>query len=82
MEQAIYDVVSSDTLSIRPTAHAWNVPLSTLSRRAHGGLTRREAHASQQLLSSTQEKMLVNWILEQELLGHAPIHQRVCEFAA
>ena len=26
--------------------------------------------------------MLVSWILEQERLGHAPIHQRVREFAA
>jgi hypothetical protein len=64
MDQAVYQLGLSDTPKIRPTARAWNVPPSTLSRRAHGGLTRREAHTSQQLLSPTQEKMLVSWILE------------------
>jgi Tc5 transposase DNA-binding domain len=82
IEQFIEHVFSSRRHSIRPTARAWDVSSSTLSRRIKGGCTRREGHSGQQLLSPAQEKILVSWILEQERLGHAPTHQRVSEFAA
>jgi Tc5 transposase DNA-binding domain len=82
IEEAVQHVFSSRRHTIRPTARAWNVSSSTLSRRINGGCTRREGHSSQQLLSPVQEEILVSWILEQERLGYAPTHQRVREFAA
>jgi hypothetical protein len=45
--------------SIRAPAHAHNVNYRTLARRAQGGISKREARAEQQLLSSAQEEMLV-----------------------
>ena len=82
MDQALQDVKSSKFSSVRSTAHAWEVAPSTLSHRVNGRVGRRESHSSQQILTPVQEKMLVNWILEQERLGHCPTHQRVREFAA
>jgi Tc5 transposase DNA-binding domain len=82
IEQALEGVIREDFPSIRATALAWSVDRPTLTRRLNGGVARSEGHASQQLLSKTQEKMLVNWILEQERLGHAPTHQRIRKFAA
>jgi hypothetical protein len=72
--------LSSPTARIKPTARAFDVAPRTLSRRLNGGLTRQEGHSSQQILSSSQEKMLVSWILEQERLRHASIHQQIREF--
>jgi Tc5 transposase DNA-binding domain len=39
-----------------------------------------DGHAAQQVLTSKQERMLVEWIFQQERLGHE--HQRVREFAS
>ena len=80
IEQVIEDVICADLFSIRVTALAWDVNRSTLTRRLNENVSYSEGHVKQQLLSITQEKMLVNWILEQECLGHAPTHQHVREF--
>lgn len=82
IEEAVQGVIRANLPSIRATALAWDVNRSTLTRRLNGGVSRSEGHAKQQILSITQERMLVNWILEQERLGHASTYQRVREFAA
>jgi Tc5 transposase DNA-binding domain len=82
IDEAVDYTLSKPTALIKPTARAFDVAPRTLSRRLNGGLTRQEGHSSQQILSASQEKMLVNWILEQERLGHASTHQRIREFAA
>jgi hypothetical protein len=82
IEEAVQGVIRADLPSIRATALVWDVNRSTLTQRLNGGVSRSQGHANQQLLSPTQEKMLVNWILKQERLGHVPTHQRVREFAA
>jgi hypothetical protein len=82
IDQDVQYYFSTDFASIRGKARAWNVAPNTFLRRVNRGLTRRDGHYTQQILSPTQENMLVSWILEQERLGHVPIHQRVREFAA
>jgi hypothetical protein len=82
IEKAIESVERAELRSIRATALAYDVHRNTLTRRLNGGYTCSQGHSGQQLLSIGQEEMLVDWILEQERLGHAPTHQRVHEFAA
>ena len=81
-EQAVQDVLSAEAPSIRSAARKWEAPLSTVSHRLNGRVSRREGHTNQQNLTPAQEEWLVKWILEQEQLGHAPTHQCVREFAS
>jgi Tc5 transposase DNA-binding domain/helix-turn-helix, Psq domain len=74
--------LSEGTLpSIRAAAAVYSIPRTTLDRRLNDGLTRRESHSFQQLLSIEQEKRLVQWILDLEKQGHAPTHKQVREMA-
>jgi hypothetical protein len=82
INEAVDYTLSNPTAQIKPTARAFDVAPRTLSRRLNGGLTRQESHSGQQILSPSQEKMLVSWILEQERLRHASMHQQIHEFAA
>jgi Tc5 transposase DNA-binding domain len=82
MNQAINSVERAELRSIRATALAYGVDRTTLTWRLNGGFQRNKGHTSQQLLSPGQEDILVTWVLEQERLGHAPMHQRVREYAA
>jgi hypothetical protein len=66
IDEAVDYTLSNPTALIKQTARAFDVAPRTLSRRLNGGLTRQEGHSSQQILSPSQEKMLVSWILEQE----------------
>ena len=78
IDKAVDYALLNRTALICPTARAFDVTPRILSRRPHapGGPT------SQQLLSLEQEMMLVDWILEQKCLGHAPTHQQIRKFAA
>jgi hypothetical protein len=67
--------------SIRAAAAVYSIPRTTLDRRLNDGLTRRESHSFQQLLSIEHEKRLVQWILDLEKQGHAPTHKQVREMA-
>lgn len=58
--------------SIRAAAHLYHVPESTVRARQSGTPTRAQAYQQEQLLSSSQEKMLVRWYLDLEGCGRAP----------
>jgi hypothetical protein len=74
MDQVMDSVERVEFRSIRATALTYSVDRSTLVQRLNGGFQHNEGHASQQLLSPRQEGMLITWVLEQERLGHAPMH--------
>jgi hypothetical protein len=82
MDQVMDSVERVEFRSIRATALAYSVDRSTLVQRLNKGFQHNEGHASQQLLSSRQEGMLITWVLEQERLGHAPMHQHVRKYIA
>jgi len=49
-------------LSLREAARIYDVPRGTLTDRYNGVRTRAEAHEHEQLLSDSQEEVLVDWI--------------------
>jgi DDE superfamily endonuclease/Tc5 transposase DNA-binding domain len=67
--------------SIRATAAAFKVSRSTLQRRIDGTSTPRTAHESQQLLSKTQEDLVVQWVLDCERVGYSITHAQLGQFA-
>jgi hypothetical protein len=68
--------------SVRAAAAAYGVGHAQLGRRRRGQKNRVESHADQQKLSPTQENLLVQWILEAELAGHAFSHGQIREMAS
>jgi 4-hydroxybenzoate polyprenyltransferase len=67
--------------SIRATATAYQIPVATLHRRIRGlTTTRRNAHESQQLLSQTQEDLVVRWILDCKRVGYSITHAQLIQF--
>jgi hypothetical protein len=86
MEQRVEDAVDAylrgEFKSIRSAAKAFGAVPTTVSRRLRGTRTRRQARVPTQLLSTTQEDMLVRWILDLERAGNAPNHALVREMAS
>ena len=82
IELALDNVRKNPTVSIRSVARAYDVPHNTLLRRLNGGKDRSHGHDAQMILTPNQEGLLVNWILEQERLGHVPTGLLVRELAA
>lgn len=65
-------------VSLRKAAKNHGIPTTTLSDRVEQrSKAPQAAHESQQRLSDTQEKKIVEWILRQEKLGYAPTHRAV-----
>ncbi|KXL48262.1 hypothetical protein M433DRAFT_493451 [Acidomyces richmondensis BFW] len=62
IQEAIAAFQAKRCQSIRATARAFSVPLSTLHSRMAGSAPRRNAHESEQLLSNAEEKTLLRWI--------------------
>jgi Tc5 transposase DNA-binding domain len=56
-------------------------PELTLRRRRNYGLSKRDSHAHQQLLSPAQEEVFAHWIVTLEADGHAPTHNTLREMA-
>jgi hypothetical protein len=81
LQQALNDLHTQKFKSIRAAAKAYDVPRSTLGTRFNGTPTRRVARVSQQLLSTEQEELLVQWILDLEKQGHPVTHPQVREMA-
>jgi hypothetical protein len=77
--QAVIDVTNGQ--SLRKAARHWGVSLTTLHNRLHGHESAREAHASSQRLSPSQEERLTRWILIQSDLGLPPTHAQIKQFA-
>ena len=59
----------SNSQSIRSASKDYGIPQSTLQSRKKGSEDTRIAHEHQQRLSSSQEKVLVDWALVQGDLG-------------
>jgi hypothetical protein len=79
---AVAAIAADPHLSLRAAAAAYNVPRSTLRRRVTGECkSRTEAAQERQLLSATQEDLLVDWILRQEQCGHALTRSQVQDLA-
>jgi helix-turn-helix, Psq domain/Tc5 transposase DNA-binding domain len=79
---ALQHVKTTPDCSIRAAAKLYNVNRSTLTRHLHDGLSRQEGQAVKQLLTSKQEDMLVQWILQLEEEGHARIPVTIREMTA
>ena len=77
-EQAIEDLENGVFDTIAAAARA---DRTTLSRRIKGTTNRSAAHSEQQILSSEQESLLAQWILQLEDTGHAVGHAQVKEMA-
>lgn len=62
-----------DGSSLRAAAKAYGIPPQTLSDRLEQkSQPKKGSNESQQRLSDTAEKRIVDWILKQERLGYAP----------
>lgn len=71
MDSALFDM--SEGLSLRKAAANWGIPPQTLSDRFNQkSQPKSEGHQSQQRLTLSEEKKIVEWILKQEKLGYAP----------
>jgi Tc5 transposase DNA-binding domain/DDE superfamily endonuclease len=75
------DLIEGIIPSIGAAAAVYSIPRTTLDRRLNDGLTRRESHSFQQLLSIEQDERLVQWVLDLEKQGHTPTHKQVREVA-
>lgn len=82
IQEALQELNSDATKSIRAVAAACNVSEATLRRRRKGGTTRRIAHEQHQRLTPVQEQFLVDWMIEQDAQGYPPSHARAREMAA
>ncbi len=78
---AIFDVTDNG-LSVNKAAQKYNVPATTISARMNGvNKTRAEGQEVKQRLTPDEEHRLIEWILRQESLGHAPGHAAVRSIA-
>jgi Tc5 transposase DNA-binding domain len=85
LDQAVYeasvDLSTRKYTSIRAAAAAHCLSHAILSRRLNEGKSRSAGHKTRQLLSSTQEDMLVQWVLNLERQGYTPTHSQLREIA-
>ena len=58
--------------SLRAVAKAYNLPRSTLQHRLDGMENRAIAREPQQRLTSHQESLITDWILNEDNYGRAP----------
>ena len=72
VQGAIEDLQFERCSSIRKAGAAFSVDPRTLSRWIRGGLSQRESHQFQQILTPLQEDSLVKWILSLETQEYAP----------
>jgi iron-sulfur cluster repair protein YtfE (RIC family) len=81
IQAALSDYHSGKFTSLRATARAHNVPLTTLFDRNAGRATRQISHQIHQRLTPGEEDFLVQWIIEQDHQGFPPTHIRAKEMA-
>lgn len=81
VDAASEDLSTCKYRSTRAAAAAHGLSHATLTRRLREGKSRGAGHEFQQLLSSTQEDMVVQWVLDLERQGHAPPHTQLREMA-
>lgn len=79
LQRALQDVANGKSINAAADKHG--IPRSTLQAKVGGRSSVKEAHESQQKLSSVQERHLKNWVLIQADLGIPVTHQQVRDFA-
>nr|AER39694.1 transposase [Verticillium dahliae] len=79
INQALEAIINGQ--SIKSASTEWGIPRTTLNNRLQGQQPRDIAFSTQQKLSPTQEKHLVEWIRIQAALGLPPTHSQIREFA-
>jgi len=72
LDLAISAIQSSNDISIRKAAILYNVSHATLARRAHGYATRRDAQTLNRRLTTSEEQVLINRIIELDDHGYSP----------
>jgi hypothetical protein len=70
IQEAIAAIKAKRYSSIRAAACAFSVPPSTLHARMSGTTSRHNAHESEQMLSSAEERTLVKWITHLTRTGY------------
>jgi hypothetical protein len=78
--QALLGVENGE--SANAMAKKWKISASTISRRRHGSSRRLAAWQDYQLLTSTEEDGLRDWILSEERAGRPPTKVEISGFAA
>lgn len=58
--------------SLRAAAKLYDVPLSSLTYRYHGRTTRQDSQLKNRKLTSTEESVLVQWIISMDERGQPP----------
>jgi Tc5 transposase DNA-binding domain len=85
LDRAVYaasvDLSTRKYTSIRAAAAAHCLSHATLTRRLNDGRSCHTSHEPQQLLSTLQEDMIVQWVLNLERQGYAPSHSQLREMA-
>jgi hypothetical protein len=78
VELALAAFQSSQFRTQKAAANAFNVRPRTLNRRVQGISARRDCTPNNQKLTATEEKTIIQYILDLDLRGFAP---RLCEVA-
>ncbi|OWY49386.1 CENP-B protein [Alternaria alternata] len=81
LQSAIADLTSGVYTSQRKAAQAWGVPRSTLQERLNRRQPNAIAHSNQQRLTPEQERLLADWILQEDSRAQPPSRSRVREIA-
>ncbi|KJZ69952.1 hypothetical protein HIM_10660 [Hirsutella minnesotensis 3608] len=76
MATAINDIMKND-LSQYHAAQKYDMPQQSISNRLKGQSALADQIQPHQLLSKTQEALLVSWVLRQESLGYVPSHSQI-----
>ncbi|KJZ68105.1 hypothetical protein HIM_12504 [Hirsutella minnesotensis 3608] len=76
MATAINDIMKNG-LSQYHAAQKYDIPQQSISNRLKGQSALADQIQPHQLLSKTQEALLVSWVLRQESLGYAPSHSQI-----
>ena len=63
---------SGQFMSLRAAAKAYDAPLTTAHRRAHGHSSRRECQPNSRKLTSAEEEDLEKWIISNDTRGFPP----------
>lgn len=74
-------LVRDEGFTIRNAARTVGIPFTTLQNRLNGVVSRKELHASQQLLTVQEEREIVVWICKCDDFGIPPTIQLVEELA-
>ena len=72
LQQGIDGLNSGQYSSVNSAAKSVGISETTLRKRRNGRKPRRHAYVSQQLLSDSEEKVLVKWITNLTLIGLPP----------